>query len=56
MKKKKATFKKYLFIVALKTPPAMQETLVRLLGQGDPLEKGKATHSRIPGLPLWLSW
>ena len=55
-KKKKATFKKYLFIVALKNPPAMQETLVRFLGQGDPLEKGKATNSRIPGLPSWLSW
>ena len=24
----------------------MQETLVRLLGQEDPLEKGMATHSR----------
>ena len=26
---------------------AVQESLVRLLGQEDPLEKGKATHSRI---------
>ena len=25
----------------------MQETLVQFLGQEDPLEKGKATHSRI---------
>ena len=25
----------------------MQETLVRFLGQEDPLEKGKATHSSI---------
>ena len=30
----------------------MQETLVRFLGQEDPLEKGKATHSSILGLPL----
>jgi len=27
--------------------PAMQETPVQFLGQEDPLEKGKATHSRI---------
>ena len=33
----------------------MQETLVRFLGQEDPLEKGKATHSSILGLLLWLS-
>ena len=31
----------------VKTPPAMQEILVRLLVQEDPLEKGKATHSSI---------
>ena len=31
----------------VKNPPAMQETLVSFLGQADPLEKGKATHSRI---------
>ena len=36
----------------VKNLPAMQETLVRFLGQEDPLEKGKATHSSIPGLPL----
>ena len=30
-----------------KNPPAMQETLVQFLGQEDPLEKGKATHSSI---------
>ena len=34
-------------------PPAMRETWVRSLGQGDPLETGMATHSstlawRIP--------
>ena len=28
-------------------PPEMQETLVRFLGQADPLEKGKATPSSI---------
>ena len=31
----------------VKNPPAMQETLVQSLGQEDPLEKGKATHSSI---------
>ena len=36
--------------------PAMQETWVRSLGREDPLEKGKATHSNILGLLLWLSW
>ena len=40
----------------VKNLPAMQETLVRFLGREDPLEKGKATHSSILGLPLWLSW
>ena len=30
-----------------KNPPAMQESWVRSLGWGDPLEKGKATHSSI---------
>ena len=49
------------FLIAqlVKNPPAMQETLVRFLGQEDPLEKGWegwATHSSILGLPLWLSW
>ena len=40
----------------VKNPPAMQETQVQLLGQEDPLEKGQAIHSSIPGLPWWLSW
>ena len=46
------------FLIArlVKNLPAVQETLVRFLGQEDPLEKGKATHSSILGLPLWLSW
>ena len=41
---------------ALQPTPVMQETQVRFLGREDPLEKGYATHSRILGLPLWLSW
>ena len=39
-----------------KNPPVVQETLARFLGREDLLEKGWATHSRILGLPLWLSW
>jgi len=36
----------------VKNLPAMQETLVRSLGQEDPLEKGMATHSIfLPGKP-----
>ena len=35
----------------VKNPPAMQETPVQFLSQEDPLEKGKATHSSILGLP-----
>ena len=31
----------------VKNPPALQETWVQSLGWEDPLEKGKATHSRI---------
>ena len=31
----------------VKNLPAMQETWIRSLGWGEPLEKGKATHSRI---------
>ena len=33
----------------VKNLPAMQKTLVRFLGQEDPLEKGQATHSSILG-------
>ena len=32
----------------VKNPCAMQETWVQSLGWEDPLEKGTATHSRIP--------
>ena len=39
----------------VKNPPAMQETVVRFLGQEDPLEKGQATRSSTAGLPLWFS-
>ena len=35
----------------VKNLPAMWETWVRSLGWEDPLEKGKATHSSILGLP-----
>ena len=31
----------------IKNPPAMRETKVRSLGQENPLEKTKATHSSI---------
>ena len=31
----------------VKNLPAVQETQVRSLGQEDPLEKGKATHSSV---------
>ena len=31
----------------VKNLPAMQKTQVRSLGQEDPLEKGKATHSSV---------
>ena len=34
--------------LVVKNPAAKQETWVRYLGQKDPLEKDKATHSRIP--------
>ena len=42
------------FLVAqsVKRPPAMQETLVGLLGWEDPLQKGYTTHCSILG----LSW
>ena len=33
---------------SVKNLPAMQETWIRSLDQGDPLEKEMATHSSIP--------
>ena len=38
----------------VKNLPAMQETQVLSLGQGDPLEEGVATHSSI--LACTTSW
>ena len=38
----------------VKDPPAMRETLVRSLGQEDPLEKEMATHSST--LAWKISW
>ena len=46
----------FLVIQLVKNLPALQETLVRFLGQEDPLEKGWATHSSILGLSWWLRW
>ena len=40
----------------VKNLPAMRETWVQSLDGQDPLEKGKATHSSILGLPWWLNW
>ena len=37
----------YLMAQLLKNSPAMRETWVQSLGWEDPLEKGKAAHSRI---------
>ena len=47
-----------LIVHLVKYLPAIKETLVQFLGwEGKAfLEKGKATHSSIHGLPLWLSW
>ena len=45
-----------LIVQLVKNPSAVQEIAARFLGQKDPLEKGKATHSSIFGLSLWLSW
>ena len=45
-----------LVVQLVKNLPAVQETWVRSLGWEEPLEKGKATHFSILGLPLWLSW
>ena len=40
----------------VKNLTAMQKTPVRFLSQEDLLEKGKATHYSVLGLPWWLSW
>ena len=44
-----STIKAFLIAHLVKNLPAMQETLVRFLGQEDPLEKGKATPVFWPG-------
>ena len=44
-----------LIVQLVKNLPTMQKTLVRFLGQEDPLGNGWITHSSILGLPLWLS-
>ena len=38
----------------VKNPPAMWDTWVQSPDWEDSLEKGKATHSSIIGLPWWL--
>ena len=52
-KESDATESLSLFLVAqrVKNPPAGQETPVQFFSRVDLLEKGKATHSRILGLP-----
>ena len=52
----KVNLRASLIVQLVKNLPAVQETLVRLLGCEDLLEKRQATHSSILGLPLWLSW
>ena len=43
--------------LAGKESSCMQETLVQFLGQEDPLEKGKATHSNILAWRIpWTVW
>ena len=43
-----------LITLSVKNLPTIQETLVRFLGQEDPLEKEMATHSSI--LARRISW
>ena len=39
----------------VKILPAMQETWVQSLGQEDPMEKGRTTHSTIPAWRIpWI--
>ena len=41
----------------VKNPPGMRETWVQSLGWEDPLERGKATHTRILALRIpWTAW
>ena len=42
---------------SVKNQPAVQETLIRFLGEEDPLEKGKSTHSSILAWRIpWAVW
>ena len=52
----KVNLRASLIVQLVKNLPAVQETLVRLLGCEDLLEKRQAPHSSILGLPLWLNW
>ena len=56
LKETSSLFRASLIAQLVENPPAVQETLVRFLGQEDPLEKGWATHSSTLGIPWWLSW
>ena len=47
MEKEMATHSSILGASLVKNLPAMRETWVQYLGWGDPLKKGKATHSSI---------
>ena len=47
LKNEQKAWKGSMIAQLVKNLPAMQETLVQFLGQEDPLEKGKATHSSI---------
>ena len=55
IKKKKCPVRASFIAQSVKNPPAMQQVSVQFLGQED-LQKEQATHSSVPGLPLWLSW
>ena len=54
-KKKKDLGSDSLVAQLVKNSPEMRETRIRSLSWEDLLEKGKAAHSSIPGLPWWLS-
>ena len=45
-----------LVVQLVKNPPAMQESLVRFLGQRGLLEKRQAIRTSVLGLTLWLSY
>ena len=50
-------FRAFLIVQSVKHLPAVQETLVRFLGQEDPLEKEIATQSSILAWRIpWTAW